>query len=131
MLLDAESLARVAAPEALLQNARTSSSGMMRNAPGSAELGQRRPEGQEPISGQFAAPLKSAETGREETQTTFDAVDGSRHRHRGAKLGLLLRNHQRGSRAMNEVTTIGLDLAKNIFRYMALMRRVERLFAGS
>jgi hypothetical protein len=32
---------------------------------------------------------------------------------------------------MNEVTTIGLDLAKNIFRYMALMRRVERLFAGS
>ena len=43
--------------------------------------------------------------------TAYDAVDGSRHRHRGAKLGLLLRNHQRGSRAMNEVTTIGLDLA--------------------
>jgi hypothetical protein len=43
--------------------------------------------------------------------------------------GLLLRNHQRGSRAMNEVTTIGLDLAKNVS--VALMRRVERLFAGS
>jgi hypothetical protein len=30
---------------------------------------------------------------------------------------------------MNEVTTIGLDLAKNVS--VALMRRVERLFAGS
>jgi hypothetical protein len=32
---------------------------------------------------------------------------------------------------MNEVTTIGLDLAKNVFQCMVLMRRAERWFAGS
>jgi hypothetical protein len=29
--------------------------------------------------------------------SAFDAVDGSRHRHLGAKLGLLLRNRQEGA----------------------------------
>jgi len=29
--------------------------------------------------------------------SAYDAVDGSRHRHRGAKLRLLLRNRQRGA----------------------------------
>jgi transposase len=32
------------------------------------------------------------------------------------KLRLLLRNCQRGKPSMNEVTTIGLNLAKNVFQ---------------
>ena len=47
--------------------------------------------------------------------TACDAVDGSHHRHLGAKVRLLL-NRYKGSRPMSEVTTIGLDLAKSGFQ---------------
>jgi hypothetical protein len=31
---------------------------------------------------------------------------------------------------MGDVTTIGLDIAKSVFRFMGLMQQVRTLFAG-
>jgi hypothetical protein len=65
----------------------------------------------------------------EDPRSACDAVDGSRHWHRGAKLRLLVRQP-----SMNEVTTIGLDLAKkhgsvagNMDLESAIRKRSQRI----
>lgn len=44
-----------------------------------------------------------------------DGVDGSRSRHRGAKVVVVI-NHEQEELSAMKVTTVGLDLAKNVFQ---------------
>jgi transposase len=47
--------------------------------------------------------------------TTTDGVDGSRSRHRGAKVVVVI-NHEQEELSAMKINTVGLDLAKNIFQ---------------
>ncbi len=47
--------------------------------------------------------------------TKEDGVDGSRSRHRGANVVVVI-NHEQEELSIMNVTTIGLDLAKNVFQ---------------
>ena len=44
----------------------------------------------------------------------MSCVDGSRSRHRGAKVVVVI-NHEQEEPSAKNVTTVGLDLAKNVF----------------
>ena len=52
---------------------------------------------------------------RKRTMTSIDVVDGARSRHRSAIGWSSWTNHMRGAVQM-QVTTIGLDIAKNVFQ---------------
>ncbi len=55
-----------------------------------------------------------------------DEVDGSRSRHLGAKMDLLSCNPSKEPPAM-EISTIGLDLAKNVFQVHGISGRAGNL----
>src|SRR5258708_18437961 len=49
-----------------------------------------------------------------------DGVDGSRSRHQSAKAWKRSSNHERREPPAMEITTIGLDLAKNVYQVHAI-----------
>ena len=53
-----------------------------------------------------------------------DGVDGSRSRHLGAKV-VVVNNHEQEESAIMNISTIGLDLAKNVFKSMVLTTRAR------
>ena len=67
-----------------------------------------------PHSGRYYGPVHASKA---------DGVDGSRSRHQSAKVWKLSSNHEQREPPAMEITTIGLDLAKNVFQVHAIDAR--------
>jgi hypothetical protein len=64
-------------------------------------------------------------------ESVHDAVDGSSTGTCVPWMWALLRLHDSEERAMQTITTIGLDIAKSVSRFTALTLAARWLFAGN